>query len=83
MSNCSQACVTRDHATFGECLRAKGIQIGDVGGTGGTRALDFRLKSYDSARRQGIQPATTKVRDVQAAVRISDRRGSAFDASPA
>lgn len=82
MTNCSHACISKDHATFGECLRAKGIQIGDVRGTGVSAALDLRLSSYDNARRQGIQPASTKMRDVAAAERISQASGKAFDASP-
>lgn len=82
-NNCSSACVTKDHATFGECMRVKGVQLGDVRGTGVSSALDHRLSSYDSARRQGIQPATTRLRDVNAAVRISQATGRAFDASPA
>lgn len=79
--NCSSACVTKDHKTFGECMRAKGVQLGDVKGDGGTSSLDSRLSAYDSARRQGIQPATTRLRDVNAAVRISERAGRAFDAA--
>lgn len=79
--NCSSTCPTQDHFTFGECIRAKGIQLGDVKGIGVTPALDVRLSAYDSARRQGIQPASTRLRDVNAAVRISERAGKAFDAS--
>lgn len=67
--------------SWGECARASGIQLGDVKGDGGTARLDNRFTAYDSARRQGIQPATTRVRDVNAAVRISDRIGRPFDAS--
>lgn len=80
--NCSYACASKDHKTFGECLRAKGIQLGDVKGEGGTFRLDSRLSGYDAARRQGIQPATTRPNDVAAAVRISERTGKAFDATP-
>lgn len=81
--NCRTGCPSKDHASWGECARASGIQLGDVKGQGGTPALDRRLSAYDSARRQGIQPATTRLRDVNAAVRISERTGRAFDASPA
>jgi hypothetical protein len=39
-----------------------------------------RLDAYDDAVRQGVQPATTKLYDVGAAMRESDRTGVAFRA---
>lgn len=74
------------HETFGQCLRAKSLKIeGCRSATGGPdrtrqKAWDAELQSYRDARAQGIQPATTRTRDIRRAVEISDRRGSAFDA---
>lgn len=80
---CASTCPTKDHDTFGACVRAKGLHLGDVKGSGQTAARDLRLNSYYDARQQGIQPETTRLRDVQKAVRVSDATGRAFDASPA
>lgn len=27
MSNCTSGCPTKDHATWGECVRAKGLRV--------------------------------------------------------
>ena len=40
---------------------------------------DKELGSYYDAIRQGIEPVSTKTRDIQAAVRLSNDTGVAFD----
>jgi hypothetical protein len=40
---------------------------------------DKELGSYYSAVRQGIEPISTKQRDIDAAVRLSNDMGTAFD----
>ena len=40
---------------------------------------DKELDSYYSAVRQGIEPRSTKQHDIDAAVRISNEAGKAFD----
>lgn len=77
MSNCSAVCHTRDHATFGACLRSKGIQIGDLG-SGARKQWDSDLTAYADARKQGIQPSGVDRASVDRAVRISDKDGVAF-----
>ena len=42
---------------------------------------DKELDLYKSARAQGIQPASTRTRDIRKALEISDKTGKAFDAS--
>jgi hypothetical protein len=42
---------------------------------------DGELKAYRDARAQGIQPASTKMKDIQTAVEISNKSGQAFSAS--
>jgi hypothetical protein len=41
---------------------------------------DKELALYKSARAQGIQPATTKTKDIRKAIEISNKTGRAFDA---
>ena len=43
------------------------------------KAHDKELGSYYSAIRQGIEPVSTKQKDIDAAVRLSDATGSAFN----
>ena len=45
-----------------------------------SHASDKELGAYASARRQGIQPASTKMKDIQKAVRVSDATGVAAKA---
>ena len=41
---------------------------------------DAELDSYRAARAEGIQPASTRTPDIEAAKRISDQTGQAFQA---
>jgi polysaccharide deacetylase 2 family uncharacterized protein YibQ len=45
-----------------------------------TRKWDAELQAYRDARSQGIQPASTKMKDIKAAVAASNHFGSAFKA---
>ena len=80
--NCSSACLTRDHDTFGECVRGKGLKVaycGIGGGDASTQAKwDRALDNYRAARAEGIQPAGTAPYHVQNAVRISNETGKAY-----
>lgn len=58
--------------TFGQCLRNKGIQIGDLKGRGTNKRWDRNLDGYADARRQGLQPKSTRPNDVKAAVQRAD-----------
>lgn len=72
---CSSTCPTKDHKTFGECIRAKGLQLSPaVSDSYGSRqrAWDKELDSYESAVRQGLSPAGTKQKHVDAAIREAD-----------
>ena len=44
------------------------------------KAWDAELQAYRNARAQGIQPASTKMRDIQVAEEISNRSGKPFKA---
>lgn len=72
---CSSACVTRDHYSWGECVRNKGLQLSPhVNGEYGSRqkAWDKELDLADSAVRQGIDIPSTKTKAVQAAIEAAD-----------
>jgi hypothetical protein len=77
-----------DHMNCGEeCFgcKAKNLQL-SVGDAGGKKAMpakkwDKELNAYSAARKQGIQPAGTSLRQVQEAVDKSNKVGKAFDAN--
>lgn len=85
------------HETFGACLRAKSLSYVGVfatrsyGSDRGSRTgygdrdaqkkWDRELESFKDARRQGVMPAGTQQRQIDAAMQISEKHGSAWDAS--
>jgi hypothetical protein len=72
---CSSSCPTQDHKTWGECVRAKGLQLSPaVNDSYATRqrGWDRELDNYDSARRQGLNPAGTKQHHVDAAMKEAE-----------
>ena len=82
---CASSCQSRNHASYGECLRAKNIKTAYMQEHNGKDATaqkraDRNLDAYESARKYGIQPRSTRAADVQAAVQISDQTGTAFKA---
>lgn len=85
--NCSSTCATKDHKTFGECLRAKGQMIGYCrshleGATDRTRqkAWDRELAEYKSARDAGIEPDGTTTAKTRFAVEQSEKHGMKYGA---
>ena len=79
MTNCSSSCTTGGHKTFGECLRAKNLQLNpNLSNTGATKAWDGELEAYRKARSQGIQPSGTTMAKIREADEISQRTGQAF-----
>lgn len=77
--NCSSSCRTRDHATWGECQRAKNIGINHTGINRVQRAKDNELSRYKEAVKNGIEPRSTQMKDIVAAEKLSDKAGKAFD----
>lgn len=84
---CSERCLTPGkHATWGECIRDKGLRIGYAASAKGWDATtqkkwDAELQAYKDARAQGIQPAGTQMHQIKQAVELSDMAGKAYDAS--
>jgi len=84
-THCSASCLTQDHDSYGECLRAKNLRVAycqDWKGHDATRQKrwDKNLADYRTAREQGIDPKSTWPSDVQTAVEISEKTGEAFRA---
>lgn len=79
---CRSACPTQDHATYGECLRASGVQVGRIDATR-QKTWDRELDAYRSARAQGVQPSGTGLAATRAALDLSDALGRPYDASTA
>ena len=63
--------------------KAKKIQLstGDANGKRimSSKSFDGELNSYYDATRQGIEPVSTKRKDIEAAVRLSNDTGTAFN----
>ena len=83
--NCRSGCKTQDHESYSDCLQS--ANLGFAGcfptrqGWDKTKeqADTKELNSYYSAVRQGIEPISTKKKDIDAAVRLSNEAGKAFD----
>jgi hypothetical protein len=77
-ARCSSACPTKDHHTYGECLRGKNLHLSpNVNGDYNLRQKkwDRELDSYESAVRQGVQPDGTKQHLVDAAMKKAEANG--------
>jgi hypothetical protein len=79
---CSSSCKTQDHASWGDCIRAKSLRVGYCGQGGGDataqKKWDSELSAYKDARAQGIQPDGTTRAKVEAAVKASNEKGAAY-----
>jgi len=75
---CSSGCPTPGaHTSYGQCLREKGAHVSnEVRATAMDRGRwNAELKAYAAARAEGIQPAGTSMREIDAAKRAADARG--------
>jgi hypothetical protein len=83
---CTTGCPTQDCESYGACLKGKGARVAYCNSAGGLdytaqKSWDKELDAYKSARAEGIQPAGTKLHQVENAKRISDAAGSAWSAA--
>jgi hypothetical protein len=76
---CTSGCPTQNHKSWGECLRAKNLVVNYTNAVGTQKYLDDELSRYQSAVKNGIEPRSTKMKDIVAAERLSDSAGKAFD----
>jgi len=85
MSNCTSSCKTQDHETYGECLKQNTPMFMGVSPTkngwdqDAVKRDEKELASYRNAIAQGIEPRSTRNKDIDAAVAISNDAGKAFD----
>lgn len=86
MSDCTSSCKTKDHATYGDCIRSNMPMIdGGAMPTRGKASIsaikkdEKELTSYYDAIRQGVEPISTKKKDIDAAMAVSNEVGKAFD----
>lgn len=84
---CTTGCPTQDHPSWGSCVRAKRTSVtycrsatNPRNDSTAERRWNKELDLYESARKQGIQPDTTKARDIMHAIKESDRVGAAYGA---
>lgn len=76
---CSSACLTKDHRTFGECMRSKSVRLTpNLSDTSKQKQWDRELDNYEAARAQGVEPAGTSQKKIDEAMRQSDASGVAF-----
>jgi hypothetical protein len=66
---------------FGCKVSGLQLSVGDArhDGIQSAKQHDKELGSYFDATRQGIEPVSTKQKDIDAAVRLSNDMGKAFD----
>lgn len=85
MSNCTSSCKTKDHANYGECMRSNTPMFVGVNPTktgwdqDKVKRDEKEIQSYWDATRQGIEPRSTRKKDIDAAVKLSNEAGKAFD----
>lgn len=82
---CRTGCATRDHRSYGECLRAASLQVGwSRSATDVTLDRSFEkrklreLDLYKQARDAGIQPDGTSTGKIRFAMDQSDKAGMAY-----
>lgn len=77
---CRTGCATQDHGTWGACARSARMQVAPIANIAGAKAWDAELGAYKDARRQGVQPSGTRMKNITDAMEISQRTGKAFNA---
>jgi hypothetical protein len=84
--NCRSGCATRDHASWGECARHASLRVGWAASSNGgfskrgERLHEAELSAYETARKNGIQPAATTQTAVNEAYRASELLGKPYNA---
>lgn len=77
---CSSGCATKDHKTYGECLKSKSVSHPPTILSAAQKSWDGELRAYERAVSQGIQPDGTSMKKIDAAVRMSDQMGKPYNA---
>lgn len=69
--SCRSGCPTKDCGSYAACLKGMNLQVGDLTGQGDAKTTDKRLSAYATARKAGLQPPTTRLRDSMATLRAA------------
>jgi len=78
---CSSGCPTPGaHKTWGECLRAKSLQVADVTAHKFNTSQHRQIKEYVRAREAGLQPDTVFKRDVDKTWAATEKTGVPYRA---
>lgn len=78
---CSSGCPTPGrHESFGACLRAKSLQVGDPEARQQRQGMEHQINEYVDARMSGMQPKTVFKKDVDFARKASDALGTPYRA---
>lgn len=77
---CRSGCTTQDHVSYADCCRS--IRFGLWYSDGVQKENDWNgeLAEYRDAVAQGIQPASTRRKDIRAAVELSRVADKPFNA---
>jgi len=75
--SCASSCRTRDHKTFGDCIRSQRQHIGRID-IAQQKSFDRETWAFRDAVRQGVHPDTTQRADTERAMKISDQTGRAY-----
>ncbi len=84
-SNCRSGCKTQDHESYSDCLQSANFGFAGCFPTrqgwdkDKEKNWDKELDSYYSAVKQGVEPISTKKKDIDAAMMLSNEVGKAFD----
>ena len=82
---CRTGCKTQDHDNYGDCLLDANASFAGCFPTrqgwdkDKEKNWDKELDSYYSAVKQGVEPISTKKKDIDAAMMLSNEAGKAFD----
>ncbi len=82
--SCRSGCITRDHASYAECLRSARVRVADTINSPNQWMFDQTKKdlaAYGKARVAGIQPGGTSVEKVRQAEAASNMLGRAYIAN--
>ena len=83
-SSCRSGCLTQDHASYAECLRAANVTVTAVVNSpfqGMYEKTKTELSAYQTARANGIQPEGTTIEKVREAETATRRLGRPYDAN--
>jgi hypothetical protein len=81
---CASSCVSKDHVSYGACLRSQNVGVMGLETTGnglGGRSADLKMHrenaAYRDAVKEGLQPKAPTQAAVDAVRRAADKTGTA------